>query len=348
MLLPTDGRLVYNTGNVQHDASRRRCAISVRHTAPVVGYCGFAGQRKLYLCVFECLEVHAMTETPVLEPGLTIDELPWPEIDLPPTELPYDDGDKMESPWHFGNAALLVANYVAARGGRRDDYFIGANMFIYFSLQQVRNRDYRGPDVFIVKNVDGTRPRLSWITWMEDGRYPDVIFELLSPSTEQTDLEDKKQIYEQTFRTAEYFCIAPEVERLLGWRRERQGYVPIMPAARGWLWSEELGLWLGAWEGQFFGEPHTWVRFYTAEGDLVLLPEEAERQRAETEAAARAAAEQRAEAERQRAEAEAAARAAAEQRAEAEATARAAAEQQLAALTARLAELEAAQRRVQD
>ncbi len=289
-----------------------------------------------------------MTEPPALEVGLTIDELPWPDIDLPPTDLPYDDGGKMESPWHFGNAALLVANYVAARGGRRDDYFIGANMFVYFSLQQVRNRDYRGPDVFIVKDVDGTRPRLAWITWMEDGRYPDVIVELLSPSTEQGDLVDKKHLYEQTFRTAEYFCVAPEVERLLGWRRERQGYVPIPPDARGWLWSEELGLWLGAWEGRFFGEQHTWVRFYTAKGELVLLPEEAERrraeaaeQRAEAEHQRAETAEQRAEAERQRAEA-------AEQRAEAEAAARAAAEQQLAALTARLAALEAAQRRTQE
>lgn len=213
--------------------------------------------------------------------GSTFQDAPWPDVELPPTDLPYDDGDPMESPWHFGNAALLVTSYVAARGGRLDDYYIGANMFVYYSSQQVRNRDYKGPDVFIVKGVDGTRTRRSWIVWEEGGRYPDVIFELLSPSTESEDLGRKKLLYERVFHTQECFCITPEVERLLGWRLIEGEYAPIEPDARGWLWSKELGLWLGPWRGVFLGEEHTWLRFYTSAGTLVFLPEEAERQRAE-------------------------------------------------------------------
>jgi Uma2 family endonuclease len=208
----------------------------------------------------------------------------WPaDIPFPPTDLPYDDGDKMESPWHFKLATLLIACYVAARGGRRDDYYIGANMFVYYSAQQVRNRDYRGPDLFIVKNVDGSRYRHSWIVWEEHGRYPDVIFELLSASTEAADLGAKKDLYEQTFHTAEYFCVAPEVARLLGWRLEKDAYAPIGPDERGWLWSEQLDLWIGPWHGKFLDETHTWLRFYHPDGSLVLLPEEAERERAEAE-----------------------------------------------------------------
>lgn len=211
--------------------------------------------------------------------------LPWPEIELPPTDLPYDDGDKLESPWHAHNPMLLEAGYLAARGGRRDDYYFGVNMFVYYSMNQVRNRDYRGPDAFIAKGVDGTRQRLSWIAWVEDGRLPDVIFEFLSKTTEREDFGVKKRLYEQVFHTAEYFCIAPEVERLLGWRLSRKGYVAIKPDQRGWLWSEELGLWLGAWKGMVMGlaEEHTWVRFYDRDGALVRLPEEAERERAEIE-----------------------------------------------------------------
>jgi Uma2 family endonuclease len=227
----------------------------------------------------------------------------------------------MESPWHFRNAALLVAAYVAAHGRQRHDYFIGANMFVYYSTRQIRSQDFKGPDVFIVKEVDGTKPRLSWIAWDEDSRLPDVIFELLSPSTEEYDLGGKKQLYERTFRTREYFCVAPEVERLLGWRlNEANRYTPLTPDERGWLWSEELGLWLGAWRGSYLGEEHTWLRFYTQEGALALLPEEAERQRAD-------AAEQRAESAEQQAQAE-------HQRAE--------------ELIARLAELETELRRMQD
>lgn len=229
----------------------------------------------------------------------------------PPTDLIFDDGDKMESFWHFSNAALLVDNYVAARGGKRDDYFAAANMFLYFSAQQVRNKDYRGPDVFIVKNVDGSLHREGWVVWDEGGRYPNVVFELLSTSTEKFDLGKKKQIYEQTMRVPEYFCVAPEVERLMGWRLDKGAYQEITPDARGWLWSEELELWLGPWHGAYLGEEHTWLRFYTPEGNLVLLASEA--------------AEQRADEERQRAEA-------AEQRAD--------------TLAARLAELEAELRRV--
>ena len=55
-----------------------------------------------------------MTQTSSTEAGLTIDEQAWQEIELPPTDLPYDDGEPMESPWHFKNAALIVASYVAA------------------------------------------------------------------------------------------------------------------------------------------------------------------------------------------------------------------------------------------
>jgi hypothetical protein len=122
-----------------------------------------------------------------------------------------------------------------------------------------------------------------------------VIFELLSPSTQQIDLEEKKQLYATTFRTSEYFCIAPQVERLIGWRFERRSYVPIEPDTRGWLWSEELGIWLGPWRGTFMGREDTWLRFYHRDGSLVLLPDEAERQRADAER-------QRADAERQRAD----------------------------------------------
>jgi Uma2 family endonuclease len=220
------------------------------------------------------------TATYAIEQGLTIDEKPWEDIELPPTDLPYDDGDKMESPWHFRNSVMLVASTVASRGGKMDDWFVGANMFVYYSMQQVRNQDYRGPDVFIVKDVDGTRERLSWIVWAEEGRYPDVIFELLSRSTERQDLGKKKRLYEQTFRTREYFCVSPQVERLLGWRLKDAAYVPIEPDERGWLWSEELQVWVGPWEGDFLVQSGRWLRFYTPGGDLVLLSDEAALQQA--------------------------------------------------------------------
>lgn len=221
------------------------------------------------------------TATSTQEPVLTLDEMPWQDIPLPPTDLPDSDGDKMESPWHVNNMVLLKATIQASRGNQMDDYYIGTNMFLYFSMEQVRNQDYKGPDVFVVKNVDGTRKRLSWIVWDEDGRYPDVIIELMSPSNKRKDLVDNKTLYEQVFRTSEYFCIAMEAKQLLGWRREHRAYVPIEPDERGWLWSEELQVWLGRWNGTYQCQEDTWVRLYTPEGELVLLPEEAAAQQVE-------------------------------------------------------------------
>jgi Uma2 family endonuclease len=236
-----------------------------------------------------------MVETPAAD-MLSIDQQPWRDPDTwPPTDLLYDDGDKMESPWHHGAAVLILSNYAALCGGKLETSYAGANMFLYYSAQQARNREYRGPDAFIVKNVDGTRERLYWAVWEENGRYPDVIFELLSPSTEAEDLGSKKQLYEQTFRTPEYFCLTPRVERLEGWRLEHAAYVPIAPDERGWLWSEQLGVWLGPWEGLFLGRTDRWLRFYRESGDLVLLTEESARIQAEQE-------HQRAEQEHQRAE----------------------------------------------
>jgi len=225
-----------------------------------------------------------MTQTKPAHTDLSIDEMPWPEfIDPPPTDLPYDDGEPMESPWHAARGPLLKASYVARHGGRMTDYYVGVNMFVYYSWQQVRNKDYKGPDLYFVKNVDGTRDRLYWAIWNEAGRYLDVIIELLSTTTEREDLGPKKRLYEQVFRTTEYFCVAPQVERLLGGRLTCGHYKAIKLDPHGRLWSQELDLWLGPWRGVYLGEKHTWLRFYTNDGALVSLPEEAKRARAETE-----------------------------------------------------------------
>ncbi|HWQ13258.1 MAG TPA: Uma2 family endonuclease [Roseiflexaceae bacterium] len=129
-------------------------------------------------------------------------EMPWATPPtLPPTDLPYDDGEKMGSPWHAHTLSIVAAGIIAARGGRMEDYYVGTNMFVSFSLEQVRTADYKGPDIFFVDKVDGQNPRLYWAIWDEDGRYPDVIIELLAESTEQEDLGKRKELDERTFHT---------------------------------------------------------------------------------------------------------------------------------------------------
>lgn len=210
-------------------------------------------------------------------------------------ELPSEDGIPLETNWHRSAMNVLIDS-VHSHWRERQDYFAGGNMFIYFSVEQALNRDYRGPDFFVVKGVDGTRDRDSWVVWREAGRYPNLIIELASPSTITTDLETKKALYAETFRTPEYFCYDPAETRLYGWDLSADGYLEIEANTQGWLWSQELRLWVGLWQGEFQRIRGTWLRFYDSQNQLVLTEAEAEAQRAEAEA-------QRAEAEAQRADA---------------------------------------------
>jgi hypothetical protein len=153
-------------------------------------------------------------------------------------------------------------------------------MFIYYSSTQARNRDFRGPDFFAVLDVDGTRERQGWVVWEEEGRYPDVIVELMSSSTAEVDRGKKKDIYERIFRTRDYFVFNPfDPNSLAGWQLDPSlSYRPLVQNEQGWLWCQTLGFWLGTWLGTIDRETAVWLRFYDEAGNLVPLPEEAAEQ----------------------------------------------------------------------
>lgn len=142
--------------------------------------------------------------------------------------LPYEDSEPFESNWHCAAMNLLL-EVLDQSGPDRSNYFAGGNMFIYYSYEQARNWDYKGPDFFVVLDVDGRHDRKSWVVWKEGGRYPNVIVELLSPSTAAYDKSGKKMLYMQTFHTPEYFCYDPDTQELLGWRLVGDTYLPLDP-----------------------------------------------------------------------------------------------------------------------
>jgi Uma2 family endonuclease len=206
--------------------------------------------------------------------------LPEERIQQVKAELRETDGEPLETPWHRAEINLLIDQLAYHLRGR-SDYYAGGNMFIYYSLQQARKWEYRGPDFFFVKGVDGTRKRKYWWVFEEEGKFPDVVIELLSESTAVTDRTIKKELYEKTFRTPEYFCYDPETRQLEGWRLLSKGYQPILANERGWLWSEQLGFCLGIWNGSYLNQQDTWLRFFDSNYNLVPTEAESERQRAE-------------------------------------------------------------------
>ncbi|MGH2415679.1 MAG: Uma2 family endonuclease, partial [Microcystaceae cyanobacterium] len=151
----------------------------------------------------------------------------------------------------------------------RNDFFIAANLTIYFNRQQLKNKDFRGPDFFLIKPTQ-KHPRKSWVTWEEDGKYPDLIIELLSDSTAEIDRNFKKNLYQKRFRTPEYFWFSPENLEFAGFRLSQGKYEEITPNQAGWMWSESLGLYLGIHQEK--------LRYFTFEGQLVPTPEEAAEQ----------------------------------------------------------------------
>ena len=227
---------------------------------------------------------------------------------LPKLELPTEDDIPMENAWHRMQMDLLIESLLY-HWRDRNDFFVGGNMFIYYSLEQaqsvIEGRPlYRGPDFFVVKGVDGSKPRDCWIVWEEGGRYPDLIIEFLSPTTAENDRKVKKALYEQVFGTEEYFWYDPTTRELVGFELVLGRYKAKRADKRGWLWSEVLGAWLGVWEGEYQRRHLAWLRMYDREGRLIPTHAEAAYQQAEMERMQTEAERQRAEAERQRAEAE--------------------------------------------
>jgi Uma2 family endonuclease len=192
------------------------------------------------------------------------------EISLPALDLPTEDGEPLESNWHRAEINLLIES-IRTYWSDRTDYYMGGNMFVYYSDEQARTRDYRGPDFFVVLNVDGAPMRGAWVVWLEDGRYPNVIVELLSPSTAEGDRTVKKALYEQTFCTSDYFIYDPDSRGFQGWHLVDGRYVELQFNEENRLWCEQLGLWVGPWDGKYLGEQARWLRFFDPEGNLVLI-----------------------------------------------------------------------------
>jgi Uma2 family endonuclease len=189
------------------------------------------------------------------------------ELLMPDASKLLSDEPEMESSLHYMQLLLLVTCMEWAWQDR-DDFFIGANLTIYFSRQQLKKHDFRGPDFFLVKNTTRA-PRNSWVVWEEDGRYPDLIIELLSDSTASTDRTLKQDLYAQRFHTPEYFYFSPETLEFVGLRLDIDRYRPITPNANGWIWSEVMGMFLGIHDRK--------LRYFSLEGVLLPTPQESAR-----------------------------------------------------------------------
>ncbi|ERT07723.1 restriction endonuclease family protein [Lyngbya aestuarii BL J] len=185
------------------------------------------------------------------------------EIEVPPSDL-YSEEPPLESYLHLKQILLLLSG-LEWFWRDRDDFFAAGNLTIYYSPRQIKTQDFRGPDFFVVLGTE-RKPRKSWVVWDEEGKYPNIIIELLSDSTAKTDRGEKKLIYQNTFRTPDYFWFDPHTLEFRGFHLVDGEYQELQPNEKGLLWSQQLQLCLGVYQEQ--------LRFFTPEGELILTPEE--------------------------------------------------------------------------
>jgi Uma2 family endonuclease len=129
----------------------------------------------------------------------------------------------------------------------RDDVFVAGDNLIY----PVRGNPTisQAPDVYVAFG----RPkgdRGSYKVWEEGGTFPQVIWEVLSPSNTVREMQRKRRFYRR-YGAEEYFVYDPETGEAEGWTRDGRRFVDV-DDLNGWV-SPRLG-----------------VRFETGGPELVL------------------------------------------------------------------------------
>ncbi|MEQ9551788.1 MAG: Uma2 family endonuclease [Coleofasciculus sp. G3-WIS-01] len=185
------------------------------------------------------------------------------DVIFPPGDL-YSDEPPLETELHL-EQILLLLKCLKWLWRDRNDFYVAGNLTIYYSPRQRKSEHFRGPDFFVVLDTE-RKTRKSWVVWDEDGKYPNVIIEILSPKTADTDKGFKKKLYQDTFRTPDYFWFDPNTLEFVGFHLVDGDYQPLEGNSQGQLWSQQLGLFLGIHQNQ--------LRFFTPEGKLVPTPEE--------------------------------------------------------------------------
>lgn len=160
-------------------------------------------------------------------------------------DLVASDGKPMgETELHVDQIVhLVVALRELARRQALPDAHVGSNLNFYYD--PARRRKNVCPDVFWVRGlVEPRRRRRVYALWAE-GKGPDLVIEVCSQSTWEEDLGEKKALYRDVLKVAEYVVFDPEggvLPRgpLLGWRLAGRAYRPI-PCRKGALESRVLG-----------------------------------------------------------------------------------------------------------
>lgn len=156
-------------------------------------------------------------------------------------EYPESDGMPMaESDLHRKVMFELIEK-LTSRYADRDDVYVTGNLLVYYV--EGKPLYSLAPDCFV---AFGVRPgdRTIYKTW-EEGKFPSVVFEVTSKTTEREDVLKKFRVYRDIWKVKELFLFDPTEEylvpSLIGYRMSRGELKPVK-LVDGKVPSKELGI----------------------------------------------------------------------------------------------------------
>ncbi len=197
-------------------------------------------------------------------------------------EYPCSDGVAMSETDFQARAVHDARHYLKTHFRNRPDVNVSGNIFVYY--QRGNPALSVSPDILVSLGVE-RRDRRTYRTW-EEGKAPDFVLEVLSPSTAWKDLTTKRDIYAD-LGVREYFLFDPAGDRmqppLQGYRLDWGKYEPLPALEPLAVRSRVLGLDL--WVDDL---RHLRMRDATTGEDLPSM-EESEQGRREAESRAESA-----------------------------------------------------------
>lgn len=155
-------------------------------------------------------------------------------------EYPESDGKPMaETDIHRDIMVDLIYRLKARYEGQ--DVYVSGNLLVYYV--EGKPGKCLTPDCFVAL---GVRPfdRRTFKTW-EEGKFPDVVFEITSRKTKREDQGSKLRVYQDVWKVKELFMFDPTEDylepSLLGYRLVRGEFKQVKPTG-GRITSKELGV----------------------------------------------------------------------------------------------------------
>jgi Uma2 family endonuclease len=219
-------------------------------------------------------------------------------------DLPSEDPEEPGLPDEFHDLQpQLLSRTLHLSRYSRNNCFTASDLNLYYDVTHPLWQ--KRPDWFLVVDVprlyEGKDSRRSYVVWQE-GQFPSVIVEFLSPGTEAEDLgrfhstatavtsaalngepskttkpPGKLEVYERYLRVPHYIVYSRYTGQLRYFKLEGGSYHEqtvgeVAPA----VWLDDLEIGLGIWQGEFEGVPDAWLRWCDREGNWLLTDTERE------------------------------------------------------------------------